>query len=846
MSGLTRKLHTVITGILAMLMSASCSDNGSSTVSGTGTMTVSLDAAYTLSLPLGAPAPEECPPLADESEISLTMQDLSGNYAHTWEHFSDFTQNISYFSGQYLIEATGGSPYEEGFDNPAFAGSSTATVTDGERTDVVVELKPASAFVRVGFDKSSVEYFGEIRALIHTPGGKYHTFAPDETRILCTRPADTEIYITFTTTDGHRRQYLAATLPSTKAATLYNVDITLDTDGSQTPVLGVTTYLGLQSTELTTAFLDAMPPVITLEGASGATALTLPEGDTPSAPVIATVATSGTPLRSLILTTRSASLAADSMPIQVDLLAPTADETGILSRLGLKTSLSASAGGTVDFTGLLAELVYLTPDRASSTFTLLACDATGTVTLPTTFEVITTPVDIEIISSSPAIMGVDKAVVTIRCPAPGFADHVETEIETHTGVWEKTPLTVTAAGEGIYDISFTIPEGSAPVNARILYCDEVRSTLSIRREMPAFDIAVDTYAKSAAIRIDHADPALVRMITERVSIYVDDEAVPVYHHMPDSGIVTVIGLAPSTTYSFKATMMESGTPGISFTSAVKATTESVRQLTNADFEERTDGPRYKDMPSGGLYAKTVVDIFNWQHHTTYSCEVPKGWATVNEKTFNNDARNHNTWYMQPSTYLVRDDAASGSFSALLTSVAFDTDGAPIPPYSQQQQPYLDYSPIVPEITCRAAGRLFLGSYSFNPATLEETYREGTSWSTRPLSLNGYYKFVPGLRARDDRGYASIEIIGEDAQGTETTLASGTLLLPLATSFTAFSIPLTYDHFGIRATRIKVMFASSANIGSLAEETASVVTTPDPVTATSTGGRLWIDCLTLAY
>lgn len=43
-----------------------------------------------------------------------------------------------------------------------------------------------------------------------------------------------------------------------------------------------------------------------------------------------------------------------------------------------------------------------------------------------------------------------------------------------------------------------------------------------------------------------------------------------------------------------------------------------------------------------------------------------------------------------------------------------------------------------------------------------------------------------------------------------------------------------------------MFASSANIGSLAEETASVVTSPDPVTATSTGGRLWIDCLTLAY
>ncbi|MDE5750975.1 MAG: hypothetical protein K2H87_09470 [Duncaniella sp.] len=51
---------------------------------------------------------------------------------------------------------------------------------------------------------------------------------------------------------------------------------------------------------------------------------------------------------------------------------------------------------------------------------------------------------------------------------------------------------------------------------------------------------------------------------------------------------------------------------------------------------------------------------------------------------------------------------------------------------------------------------------------------------------------------------------------------------------------------MKATRIKVMFASSADIGTIAEETAAIVTLSDPKTATSTGGQLWIDNITLGY
>ncbi|MDE6378136.1 MAG: hypothetical protein K2K72_05270, partial [Duncaniella sp.] len=68
----------------------------------------------------------------------------------------------------------------------------------------------------------------------------------------------------------------------------------------------------------------------------------------------------------------------------------------------------------------------------------------------------------------------------------------------------------------------------------------------------------------------------------------------------------------------------------------------------------------------------------------------------------------------------------------------------------------------------------------------------------------------------------------------------------ALGYTAFSVPLVYNRYGVKATRIKVMFASSASIGDIAHETSTIVTVPDPVHSRSLGSRLWIDNVTLAY
>lgn len=828
----------VYVAILLCMSTASCSSDGSTGLTGIGTLTVSIDSDNRLRLPSGEISDIECGTHPETSEIRLSMSDSNGSYRHTWENFDKFPQEESYFAGTYTLDVTSGNPENEGFNLPSFSGTAEVAIKENERTDAVVEISPSSSFFHITFDESITNAFPSTKAFAHSKGNIYFTYLPGESRMLCLNPSSAEILLSLEI-GGKEIVFRAMEFDETKAATLYTISISADTSG-ENPEITVSSGKEILTFTLTPEFLSSTPPEIKF---STSTDILLPEGDIPSEPVTATVTAPYGSISHLILSTNSASLDEYQIPAEVDLLNQTVEEAAIFNRLGL-TMTRDSESVRVDFTSMLGNLVYLTPDNALSTFSLIASNSDGLMSAPTTLKVTTTPVEIEVMDATDAVMCIDRTKVKVRCPAPGFENHVDVEIETSPDKWEKTPFTITRAGQNLYELEFSIPEGSSPANARVLYCEEVRSTFSINRILPDFGVDIDGFAKTASIRIKAANPELTRKITERINVYIDGVAVPVYRRFPESGVVTVIDLKPHTTYTIKTTLMD-GVSDPVFTPEEKITTEDTPQITNADFEERKDGPRAKDMPSGGVYAQTSVDIFNWQHHTDFNCEIPKNWANTNEKTFNMSSSNINTWYVQPSAQLMRDDAAGGSFSVLLTSVAYDPDGDEIPPYAQTGSPYLDYSPIIPEIKYRAAGKLFLGSYSYDRASGSETYKEGISWDSRPYSLSGAYKYLPCTADRDDGGLVIVEVLGM-VDGKENVIASGRMLLPYAASFTAFNVPLSYNIFGVKATRLKVMFASSQHIGSIEEESANVTTVPDPLTATSVGGKLWIDNVTLTY
>ena len=822
---------------------AACSTGGESVAPGIGSLAVSLEKQQYMLTPAGQVSDLQIPYDIPSEGVELTMTATEGDYSHTWTDFGDFPQADDYFTGVYSLVAVSGSEDTEGYDRPVFRGEKLVHVIEGTRTDAVVPMNLRSVLfgADIWSDAAADITLGDIS--LHTPGGMYHTLDPSAPAhsYLCMRPAPTAVYATVTRSGSEPVMVEVMTLPATLPGAYYSLEASVS--GDDVPVLTVGCGGNTETVKLTDAFFDAAPPSLATTWTGE---VTLPEGDVSPEPLAVTVTPGGRRLAHIYMSIWSASInEAQGCPVQVDLLALTSDQREYFERHGLILSLDREKGGTIDFRDLVSELVYLTADRAESVFSVEAVDAAGVSARPVALKVVTTPVEIEVRSTGPAMMGVDEATLNVTCPSAAFPDHVAIEVpDAETGGYKAVSPAIVKTGENTYDVSFKVPRGSTPVDVRVLYCGEVRSTLTIERSQPAFDIEIDAYASTAGLKIVPEDPALTSVITSQVNVYINGEEAPLFRRYPDEGYISIIGLSPKTRYTFKATMMR-GVPSPVFTAPVTVETEGTRQLPNADFEERDKGITYTDMPSGGRYSQTTVEIFNWQHRVNYSQEVPKEWATTNAKTFCMASRNHNTWYMQPSVFQTREFAFSKTYSVELVSVAFDTEGEEIPDYVQTGQPYLDYSPVVPHIRYRAAGKLFLGKYSFDPATMEEVYAEGIPWNTRPRSLNGYYRFLPSPSNRSGSGLVRVEITGIE-NGREVVIAHSEETLPIASDFTAFSVPLEYRMFGVKATGIKVMFSSSSMCGTIAQETASIVTDPDPPAAVSVGGRLWIDNITLAY
>lgn len=824
------------------VLAAGCDDDGGDAMQTTGTLSLGIEIDNTLYYPDGREVSGAEAFRPDVSGVSVYMKASFADYSHTWDSFSDFPEAQRYFAGQYMIAASYGYA-AEGFESPSYRGSISADVVAGSHSEEVLTLGLVSSVSKVAFDDTFTSYFSSAKAFLHSDGGGYFEYAPAESRLLYLSPGNTSLTLLLTLPDGREAGFEALSVDGAKSACFYEYDVGLEFEENGTPVV-VCSMGGVSGrVALTDAFLSAEPPVVTAQGWRPEDVIVLPEGDDPAAPVVASVS-SASPLRHLYLSTNSPSLNGRGFPAQVDLADLSPEDASLMRGLGLSWSGSQTAM-TVDFSRLLGNLTYLTVSEAMSTFGLIAVDSQGRVGPPTMLRVETSMVGVSVVASPPVTVGAAEAYIKVESSALDFASHVAVELRSVDGVW--TPVAVTSVepgGDGVFTVGFAIPDGSSPIEGRLVYCDEPRAGFTLPRVMPDFKFKIDPFATFVYIKVEAGDDATVRSVTERLYPYVDGKRGSVLMRDADRGLIVMSGLAPSTSYSLAATMMESPSAE-DFTPSQTFATESVQSLPNMEFEERRDGPTYDGMASGGRYSQTVVAIFNWQNHQTFSLQEPKDWANTNAKTFNSASANHNTWYMQPSVYTVSDDIHSGNFAVCLRSVAFDVKGEKIPDYTQTGEPYLKYSPIVPRIASRAAGKLFLGSYGFDQATMTETYKDIVGWRSRPVSLNGYYKYVPSENDPSDAGVALVEVYGK-VDGRECVIASGRTYLPVANSYMAFNVKLTYDLFGVKATGIRVMFASSHKMGTIAEETAGVRTVDDAKAAASVGSVLLLDHVNLSY
>lgn len=788
------------------------------------------------------------PFVPEPSRLRLVLEQEATGRRAEWASVDSFDLTMLYHEGAYTLSAFYGSPYDEGYDSPFFIATRRFSIANNATAIVPLEARLGNTALTAEFSGEFESTFNSFGLTFHSFGGDYLTATTeDEGKALYLRPGRIAVDLDMTLPDGRSATINATYIENAEACCFYKASVELLGDGTvdNSAVLISFDEKSLAddiTVNLSEAIFSDERPQLTASGFSPDSPLTLTEGSIPDEPVVVTA--DGPALKSLMLSVQSVALRSAGWPAEIDLLNLSDAERNLADEWGLTLDTRAGSNhSTVDFTKLLPKL-RVGDESGKIAFIMTAKSTAGEISRPMRLGIDLRKADFSTIEISQPVVGIDIATLRIPIPAADLSRNLT--IEQYTGgSWQQLEIkSIATDSTGVSAVRFHVNDGSENIELRLIYCGEVRQKLTLRRKSPPIAIKVDPFARTARIKVESSSPELVEAIVSKAIAFDRHSRHTITMRDPSRGELIVAGLEPSTPYSLALSMFLHPEAG-DYSNWADITTESAAQLPNSDFEETRTTIKEHDMPCGGRYSQSIVAIFNGLNLTDWEIATPRRWTSVNPKTFCTDAANHNTWYMQPSCRSVT-DAASGSFAVELRSVAWDPDGEPIPDYLQESQPYVRYSRNVPRIAYRAAGKLFLGSYRFDPLTLEETYNEGLDFTSRPASLNGYYKYLPGDDMPTDRGTVAVELLGLTPSGEETVIASGRLELPFSTGYTAFSLPLEYAHFGVKASRIKVMFASSRIIGDITRETTEIETTPYPAEAASIGGVLTLDNITLSY
>ena len=215
-------------------------------------------------------------------------------------------------------------------------------------------------------------------------------------------------------------------------------------------------------------------------------------------------------------------------------------------------------------------------------------------------------------------------------------------------------------------------------------------------------------------------------------------------------------------------------------------TYQAENLPYGDMEEWTESSRELNVGSV-LTNKQIVRAYSPNNSV---------WACVNQKTFEGDPNVKSTYNLNPSTY--RETGVSG-YAAALRTVGWDNGAG-------------NTSTIVYHV---AAGKLFLGTYSYDHSSNTDNYNYGIETSSRPTKLQFYYKYAP---YKDDSFKAWIKLENRsyiNDQVTTTVLGSGQIINgEQQDSFSEATIDLDYSDYEntkeLPITHIVIVFSSSAN------------------------------------
>lgn len=836
-------LHFML-AILYMAAVSSCGEERNVLVTGYGDIEIAFSANPQITdIANATPVEVETP---DADAFSFEAAGVGNGILRTWKSYSAFEESLKKIpAGDYLFSAVCGDADLEGFVPFAFKGECRQTVAAESSTVVPLSCNVANTLVSVSHSDNVLSLLQDISFNVKSEEGGYTLFSKDEQRCASVRPSKIKAELTLADRSGRSVTLLPVEIPAAKAAEHYEIrtDV-IDNDG--VPQIEIIYDESTLETPVRIALNDelftSLPPEVTPFGYSPEEGrLEILENSLPGMPVGCTVA-SANGLQHLYLTVVSETFADNPWNRETDLVdmdAAALEE----SWLSVSGNEKGSKDVSIDFSKLIAGLPANGDAPATHKIILQAQDCLGKMAnAPFVLEVVALPVSIALDVPEAVPMTATTAKLNVRYNGENFEENVQMQrrLDDETG-WEEVSASVLSVEDGIYTVQIPIPEGDRKISIRALCFGgrKMSNAVTLPRIVPDFTIrcrAENIWSSKADLIVESPD---VEGILPYLSIFVKEGGEEWHPAIIERNIeerrITVSTLMPGTSYSILTVA------GNEKTETIEITTEQAAQLPNGDFEDIHDAISIPVINCGGKYSNLAswVPIYNT---TGIQTSEPENWTTVNAKTCSPYAKVANTWFKIPTAETIQ-KSYSGAYAVKIRNAAWDIDGVEPPRDTRMDREY--YSSRVPDIANRAAGKLFLGRYSFR-ADGTETYEEGIPFSSRPTSVSGMYSYVQDRHDLEETGLVRIRVIHEE-NGKEEVIGEGTGKLAASTSYTSFKVPVVYSVRDKRATKLQLMVSSSCYASySIVEESQKIKTTDYPEKGVSIGAELIIDNLQLLY
>lgn len=838
---------------LAMLLISSCSDKGVN-VDGDGAghivATVSADNSVLVSTTQKRSGAEAIKPAIEDFALIVEKQD--GSFSQKWSKIELYDPNTEFPTGTYTVSVSYGAANKEGFEMPYYYGSTETVVKDSETSTPAINATLANTMVSIAYTDAFKKYFSDYTATIHSTGGEYIKFEKDETRPAYVRPGEIALELDLTKTTGSSFKFQPASIENAQARTLYNV--TFDVNGGEIGEAQLVVTFSSETVnepieiKLSDEIITAPAPIANPVGFTDGETINVLEGDAAAHQVkVDLTALSG--FESVVLTTQSESLAELGWPSELDLVKATAAEQTLLENLGLKVLglwNNPDRMAIVDFTNAVASM-HVIGGKTENSFAIQVKDKYTKVSDPVTLKVSLTPLELTATKVGGMIAGTGEATVTMKYNGSEFSKKVKFSARDQYGNWVECEVkNLKNNGDGTYTFTLTLPRKTADNEVRVSYCDRVVETAKFTVPVVTTNYTIETvqseiWTTRATIKLVPADPNLLAPLTEVANVYIkgagEYSRTTNVKRNTENGTIEISGLAAGSNYTVKTSLINGSTD---YSNEVTFTTEQAAQLPNGDFETLRQTINVPSINQGGIYS--YLSGWTPRYNTTsYSVSEPTGWASVNAKTCCLSAETLNTWFVLPSTYNTS-DASSGSNAMVLRNVSWDLHGTE-PPRSTNTDA-TDYSRNTPSsIANTSAGKLFLGTYSFNATTGAEQYTEGIAFTSRPSALTGFYKYANDSQDKSETGMVKVQVLS----GT-TVIGEGTASLKAVASYTKFSVNIVYSNKSLKATNLKVMITSSNHASyTQSQETSAIKTTKyTEYTQMAIGAVLNVDNLKLTY